>query len=115
MKYGLLLVGFVALAACNAGGGTGPATYRVEFSGSVNQGGFFQGAYASRSGGEIFANALPASKEFTATTGEYVAGDGKLGGGGTLTAKIFKNNVLCEEKTLNITDVGGVVVACNRP
>jgi hypothetical protein len=117
MKHVILLVGIALFAACSAGGGTGgTATYRVEFTGSLNAGANFQGTYATQSGQtEVFANALPANKEFTAGASEYVLANGQVGGGGTITVRVLKNAVLCEEKTLNITASGFVSAACNKP
>lgn len=112
MRQILLLTGTAVLMAC--GGGT--ATYRVELSGSLNQGAQFQGAYSIQSGQlEVFATALPASKAFSAGANEYVFASGTVAGGGTITARVFKGFVLCEEKTLNILTTGSVSVACNKP
>ncbi|NJK43066.1 MAG: hypothetical protein HC933_01305 [Pleurocapsa sp. SU_196_0] len=117
MKHLGILAAMVALAACTQGSGGGTATYRVEFSGSLNQNSSFSGVYATQSGqGEVFATTLPASKEFTAGASDYVLADGTVvGNGGTITVKAFKNNALCEEKTLAITATGKVSAACNKP
>ena len=118
MKRWILLSSIVVLTACGGGGPvSGTATYRIEFSGSLNTGSSFQGAYATGSGqAEVFASSLPASKEISAGAGVYVAGQGTLvGSGGNLTVRVFKNNVLCEEKTQNITASGVLLAACNRP
>lgn len=120
MNKWMLLAGIALLASCN-GGGTNPptggtATYRIEITGSLNAGAPFQATYATSTGqAEVFSKALPATKEITAGASVYVLADGTVAGGGTITVKAFKNNALCEEKTLAITDVGVVQAACNRP
>jgi hypothetical protein len=123
----ILSMAFVAaLAACNAGGTTPPppapppvggtATYRAELSGTLNAGATFAAAYATVSGqAEQFSTTLPASKEFAAGASDYVLVQGTVSGGGTITVKAFKNNVLCEEKTLAISATGLVGAACNKP
>ena len=118
MKKYARLAGMVVLSACGnggGGGGGGNAEYRIEFSGSLNAGASFQGIY-STSGGqtELFASALPANKTITAKANEFVLADGSVMGGGTLKVKVFKNNTLCEEKTLTITSTGSLSAACNR-
>ena len=117
MRNIILLAGTAVLMACGGpGGGGGTATYRVEFSGSLNQGASIRASYATQSGqGEVFSTTLPASKEFSAGGNEYVVASGTVVGGGNLTVKAFKNGVLCEEKTLSVTDAGSLSVACNRP
>ena len=120
MKKYALLAGMVVLSACGngggGGGGGGNAEYRIEFSGSLNTGASFLGTYGTSGGQtEVFADTLPASKTITAKANEFVLADGRVIGGGTLKAKVFKNNILCEEKTVNITASGNVAVACNRP
>lgn len=117
MRNVFLLAGTVLLMACGGpGGGGGTVTYRVEFAGSLNQGASFTGSYATQTGqAELFATALPASKEFLAGASDYVLASGSVSGGGTVTAKAFKNGVLCEEKTLAITNIGSITAACNKP
>ena len=120
MKKYALLAGMVVLSACGnggggGGGGCGNAEYRIEFSGSLNAGASFQGIYTTSGGQtELFASALPANKTITAKANEFVLADGSVMGGGTLKVKVFKNNTLCEEKTLTITSTGSLSAACNR-
>jgi hypothetical protein len=120
-----LITGLLVLSSCgnsggtggNGGGGGSTATYRVEFSGSINAGSSFQGGYGTSSGQtEIFAKTLPASKEFSAGANVFVLGDASVvGSGGNVTVKVFKNNVLCEEKSLVVTASGQVSASCNKP
>jgi hypothetical protein len=120
MKKLILMAGMAMLTACSTGGTTPPppsggtATYRIEFSGSLNAGASFSATYATATGQiEQFAQSLPASKEFTASASVYVLAAGDVIGGGTVTVKAFKNSVLCEEKTLAISANGRVTAACN--
>jgi hypothetical protein len=121
MKKFVSLAGIVILTACSADGSPpqpppsgGTATYRVEFSGSLKAGASFSATYATSTGQvEQFATALPASKEFTAGSSTYVLAAGDVIGGGTVTVKAYKNSVLCEEKTLNISANGRITAACN--